>query len=147
MYQNRSILFIAHAIGGVLVKQVIFYHDIVLTEIKLVVSQLLNTSHLATGQASMHAISKETRGVIFFGTPHRNDGNRGVGEIAAQSIRAGFPKLTNAVAKAIKRDPSFEHINITFQDFLDNREHPLHLVSFYEKWRPYPQVRRRDIHS
>jgi hypothetical protein len=117
-----------------------------LTEIKLVVSQLLNISHLAKGQASMHAISKQTRGVVFFGTPHRNDGSRDVGKIAAQSIRAGFPKLANAVAKAIERDLSFEHINITFQDFLDKRDHPLRIVSFYEKWCLYPQVRCRDMH-
>jgi 2-polyprenyl-3-methyl-5-hydroxy-6-metoxy-1,4-benzoquinol methylase len=103
-------------------------------------SQLLNISHLAMGQAAMRAISMETRGILFFGTPHRSDGSSSVGKITAQSVRAVFPDLIPSVAKAIAQDPALEHINTTFQDFLDKREHEVHIVSFYEKKRFSPSV-------
>ena len=110
-------------------------------------SQLLNVSHLGTGQTAMHAISAETHGVIFFGTAHRSAGNSSIGKITAQSVRAVFPDLTNAVAKAIERDSALEYINTTFQDFLDKREHAIRLVSFYEKRRVFPPVGHPDLHE
>ena len=81
----------------------------------------------------MHAISDETQGIIFIGTPHTNDGKRSVGKIAAMAVRAGFPNLDDEVEEIIKQDPAFELFNNTFQEYLEKREHSVHVVSFYEE--------------
>jgi hypothetical protein len=81
----------------------------------------------------MHAISIATQGIIFLGTPHKNDGKFSVGQITAMAVRAGSPDLDDEVVEAIKRDPVFERFNNTFQEYLEKREHSVQVVSFYEQ--------------
>ena len=89
----------------------------------------------------MHAISIATQGIIFLGTPHRSDGKFSVGEIIAMAVRTESPDLDTEVVEAIKRDPVFELFNSTFQEYLEKREHPVHVVSFYERRTLFRPVR------
>jgi hypothetical protein len=93
----------------------------------------------------MHGISIATQGIIFFGTPHRRDRRSSVGVITAKAVRSGFPSITGDVVKAIGRDSSLEYINNTFQDYLEKREPPVHIVSFYERRRKFYTVRYLDL--
>ena len=81
----------------------------------------------------MHAISIATQGIIFLGTPHKNDGKLSIGQITAMAVRAGSPDLDDKVEEVIKRDPVFERINNTFQEYLEKREPLVQVVSFYEQ--------------
>jgi len=92
----------------------------------------------------MHAISIATQGIIFLGTPHKNDGKFSVGQITAMAVRAGSPDLNDEVVEVIKRDPVFECFNNTFQEYLEKREHPVHVVSFYEQRNRFRPVRCLD---
>jgi hypothetical protein len=81
----------------------------------------------------MHAISIATQGIIFLGTPHRSDGRFSVGQIVAMAVRAGSPDLDDEIVEVIRQDLVFELFNSTFQDYLEKREPPVHVVSFYEQ--------------
>ena len=82
----------------------------------------------------MNIISTVTRGVIFFGTPHQEDGTQNVGKIAAKAARANFPSLTHAIAKTFEQDSSLESINNTFREYLEKRlkGHAVQVTSFYD---------------
>ena len=106
----------------------------------LIDHEALNISHLSLEQA-MHTISIATQGIIFLGTPHRNDKKFSVGQIAAMAVRAVSPNLDNEVVEVIGQDPAFEIFNNTFQEYLEKRENPVHVVSFYEQ----PQTLSRAV--
>ena len=131
MYQVRPLLFVAHSIGGTLVKQVGFLNRLRVT-FGLIAQEALNISHLSSLQP-MHAISVATQGIIFLGTPHKNDGKFSIGQITAMAVRARCPDLDDKVVDVIKRDPVFDHFNSTFQEYLEKREPLVQVISFYEK--------------
>ena len=131
MYQVRPLLFVAHSIGGTLVKQVGFLDRWSVT-FGLIPQEALNISHLSSLQP-MHAISVATQGIIFLGTPHKKDGKLSIGQITAKAVRARCPDLDDKMVEVIKRDPVFDHFNSTFQEYLEKREPLVQVISFYEK--------------
>jgi hypothetical protein len=92
----------------------------------------------------MHSISSATQGILFLGTPHQRDGNFSVGQIMAMAVRAERPDLDDEVVEVIKQDPIFELFNNTFQEYLEKREQPVHIVSFHEQRGLFRPVRRLD---
>ena len=139
MYQIRPLLFVAHSIGGTLIKQVGLLYGRHVT-FGLISREALNISHLSPEQA-LHAISVATQGIVFLGTPHRNDRQFSIGLVTAMAVRAESLDLNNEVLDVIKRDPIFELSNIYFQEYLEKREHSVHVASFYEQRHLFPPVR------
>ncbi|KAI1076574.1 hypothetical protein F5B20DRAFT_594035 [Whalleya microplaca] len=59
-HYNRPVLFVAHSLGGITVKE------------------MLRQSHgLSSTQEHLHKIVKSTQGIVFFGTPHNGSDPRG----------------------------------------------------------------------
>ncbi|KAK6067406.1 nb-arc and ankyrin domain protein [Seiridium cupressi] len=69
--RKRRIIFIAHSLGGIVVKEAIRQ------------SQRIGGSHR---QRSLHQISESVIGIIFFGTPHRGADPRGFLQHIAQNV-------------------------------------------------------------
>ncbi|KAK3190887.1 hypothetical protein K4F52_003204 [Lecanicillium sp. MT-2017a] len=109
---DRPIAFVAHSLGGIVVKQA-------LVETKL--------------NATYEAIGASTCGLVFFGTPHQGGKKTGLGDIAATLTRAVRQDVTNSFMESLKEDRLFSNaLNDNFKHQLEDR----YIISFYET-KPY----------
>jgi hypothetical protein len=106
--KNRPIIFIAHSLGGIVVKQAL-------------VEAKLNDVY--------RPIREATYGIAFFGTPHQGGKLAKLGDIAATIVRGVLRNPSNLFMEALKKDSLFvESLQSAFQHQLED----YHVLSFYE---------------
>lgn len=104
----RPILFLAHSLGGLVVKRAL-------------VSAKLDGTY--------NSIYKATYGIAFFGTPHRGGRGASIGVIAAQIARNVLFNPKNTFMEALKKGSLLS--DELARDFLKVCS-GLHILSFYE---------------
>jgi hypothetical protein len=105
---RRPIVFIAHSLGGIVVKRA------------LVEAQL---------DRSYNDIRSATHGIAFFGTPHRGGRNTKIGDVVATVVRRILRNPDNTFLEALKKDSLFaESLQKDFQHQLEDYK----IISFYE---------------
>ena len=105
---NRPIIFVAHSLGGIIVKRA-----------------LVEAKHDDTYQD----IRKATYGIAFFGTPHQGGNFATLGDVAASIVRGVLLNPKNSFMEALKRDSLFSQ---TLIDDFRHRLEDYHILSFYE---------------
>ncbi|KAK9420204.1 hypothetical protein SUNI508_06732 [Seiridium unicorne] len=116
--RKRRIIFIAHSLGGIVVKEAIRQ------------SQRVGGSHR---QRSLHQISESVIGIIFFGTPHRGADPRGFLQHIAQNVMEtiGFSANIHIVNTLM---PNSERLKELLDDFPPlSREKKWIVYSFQEQ--------------
>ncbi|OJJ41230.1 hypothetical protein ASPWEDRAFT_731886 [Aspergillus wentii DTO 134E9] len=107
-FENRPIIFIAHSLGGILVKEA-------LVQAKL-------------GEA-YYSIYTATFGIAFFGTPHRGSPLARVGDVVAKVVRTVLRNPSNTFLNALKKDDLYANeLSSNFQQLLENYRY----LNFYE---------------
>ncbi|PYI10351.1 kinesin [Aspergillus sclerotiicarbonarius CBS 121057] len=106
--QSRPLLFIAHSLGGIVVKEA-------LVQAKL--------------SAIYGSICTSTFGIAFFGTPHRGTHLARVGGVAAKLVRTVLGTASNTLLKALARGSLYaQELSANFDKLLENYQY----LSFYE---------------
>jgi hypothetical protein len=106
--EERPIIFVAHSLGGIIVKQA-------LVEAKL--NDVFET------------IRDATYGIAFFGTPHQGGNFAKLGDMVASIVRGVLGNLKNTFMEALKKDSSL------LDTLVDNFRHQVEdydVLSFYE---------------
>jgi hypothetical protein len=106
--KERLIIFVAHSIGGIIVKRA-------LVEAKL--------------DDSYKAIRDATYGIAFFGTPHQGGNFVKLGDIAASIVRGVLRNSTNTLMEALKKDSLFSD---TLVDDFRHQLEDYYVLSFFE---------------
>ncbi|GKZ47865.1 hypothetical protein AbraIFM66951_011440 [Aspergillus brasiliensis] len=106
--EYRPLLFIAHSLGGIVVKEA-------LVQAKL--------------SATYGSICTSTFGIAFFGTPHRGTHLARVGGVAAKIVRAILGTASNTLLKALSKGSLYAlELSANFDKLLENYRY----LSFYE---------------
>ncbi|GKZ29449.1 hypothetical protein AbraIFM66950_004857 [Aspergillus brasiliensis] len=106
--EYRPLLFIAHSLGGIVVKEA-------LVQAKL--------------SATYGSICTSTFGIAFFGTPHRGTHLARVGGVAAKIVRAILGTASNTLLKALSKGSLYAlELSANFDKLLENYKY----LSFYE---------------
>ncbi|OJJ87138.1 uncharacterized protein ASPGLDRAFT_80025 [Aspergillus glaucus CBS 516.65] len=106
--ETRPILFIAHSLGGIVVKEA-------LVQAKL-------------GDV-YSSIFKATFGVVFFGTPHRGSPLARIGDVFAKVARAVLNTPNNTFMNALKKDDLYAtELSSNFQQIQEQYQY----LNFYE---------------
>jgi protein SERAC1 len=87
--QTRSIVFICHSLGGLVVKEA------------LIKSAAYNSHRRHPTLAEIYA---STIGVIFLGTPHRGSDQETLGEVAANVAKLSFRQPNKQLLQTLKRE-------------------------------------------
>ncbi|KAJ0414986.1 hypothetical protein BJY00DRAFT_294203 [Aspergillus carlsbadensis] len=104
----RPIIFIAHSLGGIIVKEA-------LVQAKLGVIY--------------DSIRTATYGIAFFGTPHRGSHMAKMGETVAKAVRAFLRTPSNTFLNALKENDLYANeLSANFQKLLED----YHYINFYE---------------
>ncbi|MCJ1231813.1 hypothetical protein MMC12_008492, partial [Toensbergia leucococca] len=106
--EERPIAFVAHSLGGIVVKQA-------LVEAKL--------------DDSYKSICEATYGIAFFGTPHQRGNFAKLGDIAASIVRGVLRNPSNTFMEALKKDSLFS--DTLLGDFRHQLE-DYYVLSFFE---------------
>jgi hypothetical protein len=106
--EERSIIFVAHSLGGIIVKRA-------LVEAKL--------------DDAYKAIRDATYGIAFFGTPHQGGNFAKLGDIAASIVRGVLHNPKNTFMEALKKDSLFSD---TLVDDFRHQLEDYYVLSFYE---------------
>ncbi|KAK4565483.1 hypothetical protein LTR86_004100 [Recurvomyces mirabilis] len=107
--ERRPLIFIAHSLGGLVVK-----HAIV----------------TAANVDRYKPIHRATYGLVFFGTPHQGSANAtSLGKLAANIMRAVYHEPKNSFMDSLEKDSSFsQSLSNEFRSFAENYR----IISFYE---------------
>ncbi|KAL4937603.1 hypothetical protein BDV06DRAFT_226801 [Aspergillus oleicola] len=106
--ESRPILFIAHSLGGIVVKEA------------LVQAKLGHT---------YQSIQTATYGIAFFGTPHRGSHLAKLGETLAKAVRAFLRTPNNTFINALKENDIYANeLSANFQQLLEDYKY----INFYE---------------
>ncbi|WP_433294138.1 esterase/lipase family protein [Actinoplanes sp. CA-030573] len=102
---RRPICFVAHSMGGLLVKEM-----------------LLHASEAGTAYS---AVAEMTKGVVFLATPHTGSGT-------AKAVRAlgSVYRGTPAVEDLVRNEPHLRQLNDRYRDWLDYRA--IRTLAFFE---------------
>jgi hypothetical protein len=112
--RNRPILFCAHSLGGLVLKQA-----------------LLIAAEAELGQYT--PIWKSTIGVLFFGTPHRGSSLASYGAQLARVPTALSLKPTPQLLQSLKSgNVLLGELNVRFRLIMDRKGESRKVVSFYE---------------
>ena len=106
--EERPIVFVAHSLGGIVVKQA-------LVEAKL--------------DESYKSLREATYGIAFFGTPHQGGNFAKLGDIAASITRSILRNPSNTFMEALKKDSLFSDVLVG--DFRHQLE-DYYVLSFVE---------------
>ncbi|KLU92202.1 hypothetical protein MAPG_11148 [Magnaporthiopsis poae ATCC 64411] len=114
---SRPILFIAHSLGGIVVKEA-----------------LRRSRRYAMAKPHLHAICKATTGIIFFGTPHRGADPRGfLHHVLTASVQSlGFKVNQQIVDALMPNNPHLQDLSDEFAVLCLEREWPVY--SFQEEY-------------
>ncbi|KAL2816120.1 hypothetical protein BJX63DRAFT_430412 [Aspergillus granulosus] len=105
---SRPIIFIAHSLGGIVVKEA-------LVQAKL--------------GAIYDSIRTATYGIAFFGTPHRGSHLAKMGETVAKAVRAFLRTPNNTFINALKENDLYANeLSANFQQLLEDYQY----INFYE---------------
>ena len=105
---SRPIIFVAHSLGGIIVKRA-------LIEARL--------------DRTYQSIHDSTYGLAFFGTPHRGSGFAKFGDVAVSIVRGVLHNPKNTFMDALKRNSIFS------DNIVDDFRHQIEqyqILSFYE---------------
>jgi hypothetical protein len=106
--EERPIIFVAHSLGGIIVKQA-------LVEAKL--------------NGAFETIRDATYGIAFFGTPHQGGNFAELGDIVASIVRVALRNVKNTFMEALKKDsPLLGTLTDDFRHQLED----YYVLSFYE---------------
>ncbi|KAL4929570.1 uncharacterized protein BDV17DRAFT_298019 [Aspergillus undulatus] len=106
--ESRPILFIAHSLGGIVVKEA------------LVQAKLGHT---------YRSIQAATYGIAFFGTPHRGSQLAKIGETLAKAVRAFLRTPNNTFINALKENDLYANeLSANFEQLLEDYKY----INFYE---------------
>jgi len=116
--RGRPIIFVAHSLGGILVK------DAILTSLKY------------EYQPSLRDLGQSCQSIVFFGTPHLGADAAAYGDIAAGFVGALGMSVYREVLHGLKPDGEvLMRINIDFNDILNRSippEQKMQIFSFQE---------------
>ena len=84
---DRPIVWVAHSLGGIVVE-------------KAIITAYVSGEHF-------RGIHDATRGVIFFGTPHRGGNRAALGDRLARVVRALSGDVRNNILEALRKDSMF----------------------------------------
>jgi len=106
--EDRPIVFVAHSLGGIVVKRV-------LVEAKL--------------DESYKSIREATYGIAFFGTPHQGGNHAKLGNIATSILQSVLRNPANTFMEALKKDSLFsDNLAGDFRHQLED----YYVLSFFE---------------
>jgi hypothetical protein len=106
--KDRPIIFIAHSLGGIVVKRAL-------------VEAKLNDMY--------RPIREATYGIAFFGTPHQGGNLAKLGDIASTIVRGVLRNPSNSLMDALRKDSGFvQSLQGDFQHQLEDYK----VLSFYE---------------
>ncbi|KAL4899128.1 hypothetical protein BDW74DRAFT_163919 [Aspergillus multicolor] len=106
--ESRPIIFIAHSLGGIVVKEA------------LVQAKLGHT---------FNSIRAATYGIAFFGTPHRGSHLAKMGETLAKAVRAFLRTPSNTFINALKENDLYANeLSANFGQLLEDYKY----INFYE---------------
>lgn len=117
---NRPIVFVCHSLGGLVCIRSILYSDKQTTKAMYYLSD----------------VSKNTRGIVFMGTPHRGSSTAKLADTLIRLV--GLIKNVNpTLTEDLKKDtPHLERLSQRFQQFLkerDEKEDGLKITCFHEE--------------
>lgn len=116
---DRPILFIAHSLGGIVVKEVC----IVINRIRLSDSYVNWYQGLVQAKLGQkyNSICSATFGIAFFGTPHRGSSWACIGDVFAKVARAILRNPSNTFLNALtKEDLYANELSANFQQLQEN---------------------------
>ncbi|KAF2417713.1 hypothetical protein EJ08DRAFT_703291 [Tothia fuscella] len=115
-HNDLPIIFIAHSLGGILVKDALKFSQ----------DQQEFQSHL-------FSMFKSTYGVIFFGTPHRGSEMASIGKIAAKISGLGLAESSHRLLRSLEVGSSeLERISDSLSRMLPKQVKGLQIYSFLE---------------
>lgn len=104
----RPIIFIAHSLGGIIVKEAL-------------VQAKLRDKYIS--------LYNSTYGIAFFGTPHRGCPLAGIGDIIVKVVGALLKNPSNTYMRALKKDDLYSsELHDNFQQLVENFKY----LNFYE---------------
>jgi triacylglycerol esterase/lipase EstA (alpha/beta hydrolase family) len=106
--EERPIIFVAHSLGGIVVKRA-------LVEAKL--------------DDTYEAIRNATYGIAFFGTPHQGGNFAKLGDIAVNIVREVLRNPKNTFMEALKKNSLFSD---TLVDDFRHQQEEFYILSFFE---------------
>lgn len=122
--KQRPILFVAHSLGGLVVKKA-----------------LSDAEHYSDASKHLKAVAADTRGVIFLGTPHAGSGLATLPEIASRFMR-GVNANQDLLRTLKVNSEMLGETTIAFGQLLEKRKEnnqPLYIQPFVEEL-PIPSI-------
>jgi hypothetical protein len=114
--ENIPIIFIAHSLGGIIVKDALKFSE----------DQKGFQDHL-------YSIYSHAYGIIFFGTPHRGSEMASLGRIAARTAGLGIAEADQHLLRSVELgSPELERIADSFSRMLPKDRKGLNVYSFQE---------------
>ena len=112
---QKPIIFVGHSLGGLVIKEALIRS-----------AEYLN----AHQDDYLGAIYKDTKGVIFMGTPHRGSDKFSLGDVVAKAANVAWRQPNQALLNTLAQDSDvLEHQNKSF----DTKSSSMTLVCLYEE--------------
>ncbi|KAL2071242.1 hypothetical protein VTL71DRAFT_12477 [Oculimacula yallundae] len=109
---GRPIIFVAHSLGGIIVKCAI---------------------RRAADNSALHDIFQSTEAVFFLGTPHRGSGKAGIGEIARRIASASGLDTADQNLRALRVNSiELEMIHESFVQLYEQKDRHFQIITFQE---------------
>jgi hypothetical protein len=105
--ENRPIIFVAHSLGGLVVKQVSAHAPISQALHEHCLTRFLQALIIAKSNAQYENISKSTYGLVFFGVPHQGGNGAGIGVIAKNLVASITGNAHNSLVESLKENSVF----------------------------------------
>jgi hypothetical protein len=122
--KNVPLIFVAHSLGGILVKDV---RDIYLKEdARLILLKVLSLSKLHT-QPRYRSIHSNTRRVVFMGTPHRGSDMAGLGTVLANIAKLAIQNPNQELLRGLDHGSEIlDRIHKSFMELLIKPDFEVH---------------------
>jgi hypothetical protein len=122
---DRCIIFVAHSLGGLIVKDVCISIRLVTKIPRLIYDRAKALNHsesVRDTKPHLSDIFTATRGIIFLGTPHRGSGVASLTKVVAAIARLALRSTNDNLIGDIERDaPVLDRIRDGFSRLLDKR--------------------------
>jgi hypothetical protein len=131
---NIPLIFAAHSLGGLVVKDVSTTgHDSDSRALNYVVQALKFSQDQEGFQSHLHSIFKNAYGVIFFGTPHRGSEMASLGMIAARIAGLGLAESDCHLLRSLEKGSAeLQRIGDSFSRMLPQVAKALKVYTFQE---------------
>jgi hypothetical protein len=117
MKSSRPLLFVAHSLGGIIIKEA-----------------LRRSRGCISFQSHLHSIYEFTSGIIFFGTPHGSAGAQELVQCVLEQIIGveGFKVNEQIVHAFLPSTEQLKELRVTFGEMAREKEWTIH--SFQEQY-------------